>query len=155
LSGLGFQLEKELLRRIVVIDGAMGTMIQQHVLEEEDFRGEEFAKHAKPVKGNNDLLSLTKPDLVYDIHRQYFMAGADVCETNTFSGTWIAQDDYDMKELAYRINYAAAKVAKRAAKDVTEETGRQRFVAGALGPTNKTLSISPSVEKPEYRNISE
>ena len=101
-SEMGFQLEKELQERIMVIDGAMGTMIQQHTLEEEDFRGEEFKDHGKPVKGNNDLLSLTQPNIIYDIHCKYFEAGADMVETNTFSGTWIAQDDYDMKHLVYR-----------------------------------------------------
>lgn len=96
------QVEQELEKRILVIDGAMGTMIQRHDLQESDFRGDEFVKHPKPVQGNNDLLSLTQPQIVYDIHRQYFAAGADIVETNTFSGTAIAQDDYDMKHLVYR-----------------------------------------------------
>ena len=105
--------------------------------------------------GNNDLLSLTRPDVIYDIHREYLEAGADMVETNTFSGTRVAQDDYDMKHLVYRINFESAQVAKRAARDVAAATGRVKLVAGACGPTNRTLSISPSVEKPEFRNISE
>jgi len=104
--------------------------------------------------GNNDLLSLTRPDVIYDIHREYFESGADVVETNTFSSTWIAQADYDMQELAYELNVESTRLAKKAAMDVSKADGKPRYVAGALGPTNRTLSISPSVEKPEFRNIS-
>ena len=132
----------------------MGTMIQMRNLEEEHFRGEEFKMLKNSLKGNNDLLTLTQPEIVYDIHKDYLKAGADIIETNTFSGTSIAQADYDLQHLAYRLNFESAKIAKKAADDVTKETGFQKFVAGALGPTNKTLSISPSVEKPEFRNIS-
>jgi len=107
------------------------------------------------LKGNNDLLSLTRPDIIYEIHCEYFEAGADIVETNTFSGTWIAQADYDLQSLAYRINFESTKLAKRAAMDVGRTTGRQLWVAGAIGPTNRTLSISPSVDRPEFRNISE
>ena len=102
LLGLGDQLEEELLKRIMVLDGAMGTMIQRHDLEEEDYRGIEFKNYDKPIKGNNDVLTLTQPDIIYDIHKQYYLAGSDICETNTFSGTSIAQADYGMQNLVYR-----------------------------------------------------
>ncbi|EPB73168.1 5-methyltetrahydrofolate--homocysteine methyltransferase [Ancylostoma ceylanicum] len=140
-------------QRIMIIDGAMGTMIQREHLEEHDFRGEVLKDHPKPLKGNNDLLSITRPDIVYKIHKLYLDAGADFIETNTFSGTTIAQADYETEHLVHEINYQSALVAKRACADVQKETGRRCFVCGAIGPTNKTLSISPSVEKPEMRNI--
>lgn len=144
---------KTLNERIMIFDGGMGTMIQQHRFEEEDFRGAAFADHSKNLKGNNDLLSLTKPDVIYQIHKDYLEAGADFVETNTFSGTSIAQADYGLEHLVYRLNFESAKIAKNAAKDVTTATGIPRYVAGAMGPTNRTLSISPSVEKPDFRNI--
>uniref|UniRef100_T1JGD5 Methionine synthase n=1 Tax=Strigamia maritima TaxID=126957 RepID=T1JGD5_STRMM len=140
--------------RILIIDGAMGTMIQKHRLDENAFRGAEFVNHPKSLKGNNDLLSLTQPEIIYDIHKTYLNVGADIIETNTFSGTSIAQADYGLENICYRLNYESAKIAKRAADDVFASTGIRRFVAGSVGPTNKTLSISPSVEKPEFRNIS-
>ncbi|CAC5380518.1 metH [Mytilus coruscus] len=146
-------LEKTLLERIMIFDGGMGTMIQQQRFEEEDFRGTAFVDHPKSLKGNNDLLSLTKPDIIYQIHKDYLEAGADFVETNTFSGTTIAQADYGLEHMVYRLNHESAKIAKRAANDVTAATGVQRYVAGAMGPTNRTLSISPSVEKPDFRNI--
>ncbi|KAK6182786.1 hypothetical protein SNE40_010391 [Patella caerulea] len=150
-------MEREIIstikKRIMIFDGGMGTMIQQQKLEEEDFIGEEFKNHPKNLKGNNDILSLTKPDLIYNIHKDYYEAGADFAETNTFSGTRIAQADYGMEDQVYRLNVESAKIAKRAADDVTKATGIKRYVAGAMGPTNRTLSISPSVEKPEFRNI--
>ena len=111
--------------------------------------------HCKPLKGNNDLLSITRPDIIYKIHKLYLNAGADFIETNTFSGTTIAQADYAAEHLVHEINFQSAQVAKRACDDVLKETGRRCFVCGAIGPTNKTLSISPSVEKPDYRNVSE
>ena len=151
---MGQRLDGELQKRILVLDGAMGTMIQLRNLEEEHFRGEEFKLSRNSLKGNNDLLTLTQPEIVYDIHKDYLKAGADIIETNTFSATSIAQADYGLQHLAYRLNFESAIIAKKAAEDVTKETGVQKFVAGALGPTNKTLSISPSVEKPEFRNIS-
>ena len=151
----------------------MGTMIQMRNLEEVDFRGEEFKSVDQNLQGNNDVLSLTQPDIIYQIHKEFLQAGADIIETNTFSGTCIAQADYNLQHLAYRydfpcstrsttiffllkfrLNYESALIAKKAAIEVTQELGIQKYVAGALGPTNKTLSISPSVEKPEYRNIS-
>uniref|UniRef100_A0A8C1YS06 Methionine synthase n=1 Tax=Cyprinus carpio TaxID=7962 RepID=A0A8C1YS06_CYPCA len=139
--------------RILVLDGGMGTMIQQRNLEEEDFRGQEFTDHPRSLKGNNDILSISQPHVIYSIHREYLEAGADIIETNTFSSTSIAQADYGMEDLAYRLNKASAELARRAADDVSTQTGCKRFVAGALGPTNKTLSVSPSVERPDYRNI--
>lgn len=146
---------KEILKeRILVIDGAMGTMIQRHKLEEEDFRGDRFKDHAYPLKGNNDILSITRPDIIQDIHRQYFEAGADIIETNTFSGTWIAQADYHLEHIVYELNYQSAKIAKAVADEFTaREPHKPRFVAGAMGPTNKTASLSPDVNNPGFRAI--
>nr|KAF6399908.1 5-methyltetrahydrofolate-homocysteine methyltransferase [Molossus molossus] len=145
---------KAILReRIMVLDGGMGTMIQRHKLSEEDFRGQEFKDHARPLKGNNDILSMTRPDVIYQIHKDYLLAGADIIETNTFSSTHVAQADYGLEHLAYQMNKCSAEVARKAADEITLQTGIKRFVAGALGPTNKTLSVSPSVERPDYRNI--
>uniref|UniRef100_A0A2K5QD17 Methionine synthase n=1 Tax=Cebus imitator TaxID=2715852 RepID=A0A2K5QD17_CEBIM len=156
-AGLKKTLWKEidaiLQKRIMVLDGGMGTMIQRHKLNEEDFRGPEFQDHARPLKGNNDILSITQPDVIYQIHKEYLLAGADIIETNTFSSTSIAQADYGLEHLAYRMNKCSAGVARKAAEEITLQTGIKRFVAGALGPTNKTLSVSPSVERPDYRNI--
>ncbi|EPY87536.1 methionine synthase isoform 1 [Camelus ferus] len=147
------EIEGILRERIMVLDGGMGTMIQRHKLSEEDFRGHEFKDHARPLKGNNDILSITQPDVIYQIHKDYLLAGADIIETNTFSSTNIAQADYGLEHLAYRMNKCSAGVARKAAEEITLQTGIKRFVAGALGPTNKTLSVSPSVERPDYRNI--
>uniref|UniRef100_F7BIR6 Methionine synthase-like n=2 Tax=Ciona intestinalis TaxID=7719 RepID=F7BIR6_CIOIN len=147
------EIESTLQKRIMIFDGGMGTMIQNLRLEEEDFCGDRFKDHSKPLKGNNDLLSLTKPESIYEIHKAYLEAGADFIETNTFSGTSIAQADYALEHVVYELNYESAKIAKRAARDVSNATGVKRYVAGSVGPTNKTLSVSPSVEKPEYRNI--
>ncbi|XP_020493877.2 methionine synthase [Labrus bergylta] len=152
-SELELELRAVLQQRIMVLDGGMGTMIQQQKLEEEDFRGDEFKEHPLPLKGNNDLLSITQPNIIYNIHKDYLLAGADIIETNTFSSTCTAQADYGLEHLAYRLNRASAELARRAADDVTKQTGGKRYVAGALGPTNKTLSVSPSVERPDYRNI--
>jgi len=145
------KLEKAIKERILILDGAMGTMIQRHKLEEEDFRKGAFEHHDKSLKGNNDLLSITRPEIIKDIHRQYFQAGADIVETNTFSGTWIAQADYGLEEAVYRINYESAKIAKAVANEFTD---KPRFVAGSIGPTNRTASISPDVNDPGYRAIS-
>lgn len=140
--------------RILIIDGAMGTMIQRHSLGEADYRGERFAAHKKPLKGNNDLLSITQPQIIKDIHRAYFDVGADIVETNTFSGTSIAQADYGLEDLAYELNFASAKIACEVAADVTaQNTAKPRFVAGAIGPTNQTASLSPDVNNPAYRAI--
>lgn len=150
----------ELLRsilknRIMVIDGAMGTMIQRHKLSEEDYRGELFKDHKHDLKGNNDLLCLTRPEIIKEIHRLYFAAGADIVETNTFNGTSISQSDYHTENYTYQINFEAAKLARAAADEFTKlEPHKPRFVAGALGPTNKTASLSPDVNDPGYRATS-
>ncbi len=140
--------------RILVLDGAMGTMIQRHKLEEEDFRGQRFADHPTSVKGNNDLLSITRPDIIKDIHREYFEAGADIVETNTFCSTSIAQADYQMEGLAYELSLTSARIAKEVATEFTlHNPDKPRFVAGSIGPTNKTASISPDVSDPGYREV--
>lgn len=151
---MAYNIEKILKQRILVLDGAMGTMIQRHTLSEEDFRGEQFKDHPSPLKGNNDLLSITRPDIIKDIHRQYFEAGADIVETNTFSGTTIAQADYHMEEVVYDINFQSAKIAREVADEFTaNEPDKPRFVAGSMGPTNRLASMSPDVNDPGYRNI--
>ncbi len=138
----------------MVLDGAMGTMIQRHDLQEKDFRGDRFANHPSSLKGNNDLLSITRPDIIKDIHRQYFEAGADIAETNTFSGTRIAQADYHLEDIVYELNFQSAKIAKEVADEMTrKEPQKPRFVAGAMGPTNKTASLSPEVSNPGFRAI--
>lgn len=148
------KIEDILKDRILVIDGAMGTMIQRHPLTEEDFRGERFKNHQYPLKGNNDILSLTRPDIIKDIHRQYFEAGADIVETNTFSATTIAQADYHLEDAVYDLNYQSAKIAREVADEFTKkEPHKPRFVAGAMGPTNKTASLSPDVNNPGFRAI--
>lgn len=141
--------------KILVLDGAMGTMLQRHKFTEEDFRGARFKDWHMPLQGNNDLLSLTQPDAIADVHRQYFNAGADIVETNTFSGTTIAMEDYGMQELVYELNYESARIAKAvAAEFAISEPHKPRFVAGSMGPTNKTASMSPDVNDPGYRAIS-
>ncbi len=146
---------KEVLKqRILIIDGAMGTMIQRYKLEEEDYRGDRFKSWHKDVKGNNDLLSITQPEIIIAIHKQYLEAGADIIETNTFSSTTIAQADYDMQSLAYELNVASANCARTAADEYTKNNpDKPRFVAGAIGPLNKTLSLSPDVNNPGYRAV--
>lgn len=150
-------IEKELEKRVLVIDGAMGTMIQQYKLEEKDYRGKRFADWHKDLKGNNDLLSLTQPNIIKAIHKEYLKAGADIIETNTFSGTSIAMADYDMQELVYELNYESAKIAKEAIieynNEFPEASKAPKFVAGSIGPTNRTLSISPNVNDPGFRAI--
>ena len=147
-------IKDELQKRILVLDGAMGTMLQQYNFQEEDFRGERFKDYPSPLQGNNDLLSLTQPEAIAEIHAKYFEAGADIVETNTFSGTTIAMADYDMEDLVYELNYESAKIAKEVADKFTKENPNQpRFVAGSIGPTNKTASLSPDVNRPEYRAI--
>ena len=149
------KIEDLLTERILVLDGAMGTMIQRHKLEEEDFRKGWFENHPDSLKGNNDLLSLTRPEIIEDIHRQYFEAGADIAETNTFSGTWIAQADYNLEKYVYDINFQSAKIAKKVADEITAKNpNKPRFVAGSIGPTNRTASISPDVNDPGFRAIS-
>jgi len=143
-----------LKKRILVLDGAMGTMIQRHKLEEKDFRGEILKDHPVDLKGNNDLLSITQPGIIKNIHRAYLDAGADIIESNTFSGTSIAQTDYKTEEFVYDINYQSAKIAKKTAEEFTKKNpAKPRFVAGALGPTNKTLSLSSNVNDPGQRTV--
>ncbi|MDC9724493.1 MAG: methionine synthase [Gammaproteobacteria bacterium] len=146
---------KQLLQqRILILDGAMGTMIQSYKLEEDDYRGKRFVEHPCDVKGNNDLLSLTQPKIISDIHRAYFEAGADIVETNTFNGTSIAMADYQMEELVYELNKESAQLARDVADEFTaNEPDKPRFVAGVLGPTNRTASISPDVNNPGFRNV--
>ncbi len=140
--------------RILVLDGAMGTMIQRHQLSEADFRGEKYKNHSHDLRGNNDLLSITRPDIIEQIHLDYLEAGADIIETNTFSGTWVAQADYKLEKEAYLINYEGARLARLAVnKFMKNNPGAQRFVAGAIGPTNRTASISPDVNNPGFRAI--
>ena len=147
---------KDLLhKRILILDGAMGTMLQRYKFTEEDFRGERFKDWEHPLQGNNDLLSLTQPEAIAEVHRKYFAAGADIVETNTFSGTTIAMADYHMEELVYELNYESARIAKKVAEDFTaKEPNKPRFVAGSIGPTNKTASMSPDVNDPGYRAVS-
>jgi 5-methyltetrahydrofolate--homocysteine methyltransferase len=147
---------KEILsERILVLDGAMGTMIQRHTLEEADFRKGWFEDHPSSLKGNNDLLSLTRPEIIKEIHALYFEAGADIAETNTFSGTTVAQADYGLESAVYDINFQSAKIAREVADEFTaREPNKPRFVAGSMGPTNRTASISPDVNDPGFRAIS-
>ena len=146
---------KQILKdRILVLDGAMGTMIQRHILEEEDFRGGRFKDHKHSLKGNNDLLSITRPDIIKDIHAKYFEAGADIAETNTFSSTRIAQADYKLEDIVYELNFESAKIAREVADEFTrKEPHKPRFVAGSLGPTNRTASLSPDVNDPGFRAV--
>ncbi|WP_027068052.1 MULTISPECIES: homocysteine S-methyltransferase family protein [Maribacter] len=147
---------KEILKeRILILDGAMGTMLQRYKFTEEDFRGERFKDYEHPLQGNNDLLSLTQPEAIAEVHRKYFAAGADIVETNTFSGTTIAMADYYMEDLVYELNYESARIAKKVADEFTaKEPNKPRFVAGSIGPTNKTASMSPDVNDPGYRAVS-
>ena len=148
------QIEELLKKRILVLDGAMGTMIQRYNLEEKDFRNENLKDHPYSLKGNNDLLALTRPDVLEAIHRQYFDAGADILETNTFSGTTIAQADYHLEDWVYQINYESAKLARKIADEYTAKNpNKPRFVAGSMGPTNRTASLSPDVNDPGYRAV--
>lgn len=147
-------LQHILQERILVLDGAMGTMLQAYKFEEADFRGDRFKNHPVPLQGNNDLLSLTQPQAIADIHRKYLEVGADIIETNTFSGTTIAMTDYQMEDLVYELNYASANIAREVADEYTKKTpDKPRFVAGSIGPTNKTASMSPDVNDPGYRAV--
>lgn len=148
------QIEKILKERILVLDGAMGTMIQAYQFGEEDYRGERFRDYEILLKGNNDLLTLTQPDAIKEIHRKYLEAGADIIETNTFSGTTIAMADYAMEDLVYELNYESARLAKEVAVEFSrKEPHKPRFVAGSMGPTNKTASMSPDVNDPGFRAV--
>ncbi|MBT8282079.1 MAG: homocysteine S-methyltransferase family protein [Muriicola sp.] len=141
--------------RILILDGAMGTMLQQYKFTEADFRADRFKEWPHPLQGNNDLLSLTQPTAIAEIHRKYFAAGADIVETNTFSSTSVAMADYHMQDLVYEMNFESARLAKEVAIEFTEkEPNKPRFVAGSIGPTNKTASMSPDVNDPGFRAIS-
>jgi len=143
-----------LQQRILVLDGAMGTMLQRYNFSEEDFRGERFKDYPTSLKGNNDLLSITQPQAIAEVHRKYFEAGADIVETNTFSGTTIGMADYNMQDLVYELNFESTKIVKQVAEEFTKANpDKPRFVAGSIGPTNKTASLSPDVNRPEYRAI--
>jgi len=147
-------IQQEIQNRILVLDGAMGTMLQRYDFSEEDFRGERFKDYPSSLKGNNDLLSLTQPEAIAAVHKKYLEAGADIIETNTFSGTTIAMADYNMEDLVYELNFESAKIAKQVAEEFTRKhPDKPRFVAGSIGPTNRTASLSPDVNKPEYRAI--
>ncbi|VAW24562.1 5-methyltetrahydrofolate--homocysteine methyltransferase [hydrothermal vent metagenome] len=147
-------IQEEIKKRILVLDGAMGTMIQQYKFTEEDYRGEQFKNFHVSVKGNNDMLSLTQPEAIKEIHRKYLEAGADIIETNTFSGTTIAMADYEMEDYVYELNFQSAKIAKEVAQEFTVKNPlKPRFVAGSIGPTNKTASMSPDVNDPGYRAV--
>lgn len=146
---------KEILsERVLVLDGAMGTMIQRRNLKDEDYSGERFKGHHIPLKGNNDLLSITRPDVIRDIHREYLEAGSDIIETNTFTATSIAQEDYDLQDIVYEMNVAAAKIAREVADEYSsKDPSKPRFVAGSIGPTNRSASLSPDVQDPGFRNV--
>ena len=147
------QLDELTRHRVVILDGAMGTMIQGYKLTEADFRGARLLDHPVDLQGNNDLLTLTRPDVIKAIHRQYLEAGADIIETNTFNSTTISQAEYKLEHLAYELNLEGAKLAREAADEVAAETGEPRFVAGAIGPTSRTASLSPDVNNPGFRNV--
>ena len=154
MSNQKFEQISELLRqRILLLDGATGTMLQSYQLGESDFRGERFLSWPCDLKGNNDLLSLTRPDIIKEVHEAYLEVGADIIETNTFNATTIAMADYQMESISAEINFEAAKIAREAA-DKYSTKKKPRFVAGVLGPTNRTASISPDVNNPGYRNVS-
>jgi 5-methyltetrahydrofolate--homocysteine methyltransferase len=144
------KIQEEIKKRILVLDGAMGTMLQRYKFEEEDFRGERFKDFPHPLKGNNDLLSITQPEAVKSVHRAYFEAGADIIETNTFSGTTIGMADYYLEDLVYELNFQSAKIAREVADEFTD---KPRFVAGSIGPTNRTASMSPDVNDPGFRAV--
>jgi 5-methyltetrahydrofolate--homocysteine methyltransferase len=153
-NATALKLKEACRSRLLFIDGAMGTMIQRHQLTEADYRGERFAQHAHDLRGNNDLLCLTRPDIIQGIHEQYLAAGADILETNTFNATSIVQAEYGLSELAYELNVAAARVARAAVDRYHELTPEHpRYVAGAIGPLNRTLSLSPDVNDPAFRAV--
>jgi len=147
-------IQQEIQKRILVLDGAMGTMLQRYNFSEEDFRGERFKDFPHPLKGNNDLLSITQPNAIRDVHAQYFDAGADIVETNTFSSTTIGMADYHLEDLVYELNFQSAKIAREVADEFTAKNpNKPRFVAGSIGPTNRTASMSPDVNDPGYRAV--
>ena len=150
---LGFKITEIAKKRILILDGPMGTMIQNEKLTEKDFRGKEFENHDIPLKGNNDILNLTRPDIIAEIHLKYLLAGADIIETNTFNSNQTSQSDYKCEHITNRLNFEGAKIAKNVALEFKKQNKRQVFVAGVLGPTNRTCSMSPDVNRPDFRNI--
>ena len=147
-------IERILEKQILILDGPMGTMIQEKKLDENDFRGKKFLNSKKNLKGNNDLLNITCPDLIYEIHQKYLEAGADILETNTFNSTKISQKDYDCDEFSFDLNYQGGLIARKAVDDFLDKNpGQNKFVAGVLGPTNRTCSMSPDVNDPGFRNV--
>lgn len=152
--GVRGKIQEEIKKRILVLDGAMGTMLQRYNFSEEDFRGERFKDFPYSLKGNNDLLSITQPQAIKDIHAQYFEAGADIVETNTFSSTTIGMADYHLEDIVYELNFQSAKIAREVADKFTAKNPEKpRFVAGSIGPTNRTASMSPDVNDPGYRAV--
>ncbi len=147
-------IKEEIKKRILVLDGAMGTMLQAYKFTEEDFRGDRFKDYPTPLQGNNDLLSITQPEAIKEVHAKFLEVGADIIETNTFSGTTIAMADYNMEDLVYELNFESAKIARKVADDFTKrDPEKPRFVAGSMGPTNRTASMSPDVNDPGYRAV--
>lgn len=147
-------IQQEIQKRILVLDGAMGTMLQRYNFSEEDFRGERFKDFPHSLKGNNDLLSITQPQAIREVHAQYFEAGADIIETNTFSGTTIGMADYHLEDIVYELNFESAKIAREVADEFTAKNpNKPRYVAGSIGPTNRTASMSPDVNDPGYRAV--
>ena len=154
LSPIIEELRERLASRILFLDGAMGTMVQRHALEEADFRGDRFAGHSGDLKGNNDLLSLTRPEIIRGIHTEFLEAGSDIIETNTFSATRIGMADYSLESIARELNVASAKLGREAVEAVmAKDASRRCYVAGAIGPTNRTASLSPDVNDPAYRAV--
>ena len=143
MKSIGRELRQAFSERILILDGAMGTMLQRFKFQESDFRGERFRDHGRDLKGNNDLLVLTQPEAVLSVHRDYLAAGADIIETNTFNGTRVAQGEYGLEHIVPELNREAARLAKQACDELFQKTGRRAYVAGALGPTNRTASLSP------------
>ncbi|MWB96722.1 5-methyltetrahydrofolate--homocysteine methyltransferase [Flavobacterium sp. GA093] len=151
---MAITIQEAIKKNILILDGAMGTMLQRYNFSEEDFRGERFKDFPHPLKGNNDLLSITQPQAIRDVHAAYFEAGADIVETNTFSGTTIGMADYFLEDLVYELNYESAKIARQVADEFTAKNpDKPRFVAGSIGPTNRTASMSPDVNDPGYRAV--
>ena len=151
---MAITIQEAIKKNILILDGAMGTMLQRYNFSEEDFRGERFKDFPHPLKGNNDLLSITQPQAIRDVHAAYFDAGADIVETNTFSGTTIGMADYFLEDLVYELNYESAKIARQVADEFTAKNpDKPRFVAGSIGPTNRTASMSPDVNDPGYRAV--
>ena len=146
-------IRKILKNKILILDGAMGTMIQDYKLDENDYRGDKFSDYISSLKGNNDLLSITQPKIIEDIHYKYLMAGADIIETNTFNANSISQSDYNLEDFVFEMNFQSAQIAKNAVKRFNKNNEDKKFVCGSIGPTNRTASLSPKVEDLSFRNL--